>query len=156
MAGKVVPSIIHFPDVDKIDWISNNFINSRGGSFVAPITDNVTEFMPVSRGDLKNRVFGPALEEEPAIFVCRKIFIDNGVRYGVIDCSIRTVKYTELPSGISVGPTFHITAGNGGDDGLDPSVTVTAVTPETVSNTEKLFRIIDQDSVHKTITYIDA
>lgn len=29
MAGHIFQSVIHFPDVDKIDWIRNNFINSR-------------------------------------------------------------------------------------------------------------------------------
>lgn len=149
MANNYVPSIIHFPDVDKIDWISNNFINSRGGSFVAPITDKVTEFMPVTRVDLKDKVFKPCTAGVPAMFVCRKIFIDNGVRYGVIDCSIRTVKYTNVPTGMSVGPAYHITTG----DGL--SVTVTETTG-TENIHDKLFRIIDQNSYNKTITYIDA
>ena len=147
MAMKDVLSIIHFPDVDKIDWISNNFINSRGGSFIAPITDEVIEYMPVSRGKLKNKVFDKCREGEPAIFVCRKVFIDNGVRYGVIDCSIRTVRYTELPVDVSDGPTYNIVKGVYGSY---PSVTVTE------STTGKLFRIIDQDSVNMTITYIDA
>ena len=139
-------SIIHFPNINNIDWISNNFINSRGVRFVAPVADSVTEFMPVTRFAFKtNKVFKQCLEGEPAIFVCQKIFIDNGVRYGVIDCSIRTVKYTTVPLMLKADTTYNITAGV---DGVDTSVTE--------STTGKLFRIIDQDKINKTITYIDA
>lgn len=152
MAGKYAHSIIHFPEVVDNDWISNNFINSRGGSFIAPVTNAVTEFMPVKRGNLTNSVFSPSIENEPAILVCRKIFIDNGVRYGVIDCSIRTVKYnyTTTPDLLVMDRTYTITAGNGGSDGTDPSVNVAE------ADTGVLFRIIDQDSYNKTITFISA
>lgn len=144
MAGHIFQSVIHFPDVDKIDWISNNFINSRGGSFVAPITDAVTELMPVH---IKNSIFGTCPENAPAILVCRKIFIDNGVRYGVIDCTIRTAKCTAVPASIDVNKTYTITYTGGGPN---PGVTVTQ------SDAGKLFRIIDADSTAETVTYIDA
>lgn len=147
MAVKYVESIIHFPDVDKIDWISNNFINSRGGSFVAPVTDTVKEFMPVFRGNVKDRMFKPCIANDPAILVCRKIFIDNGVRYGVIDCTIRTAKCTSLPYILSVNKTYTITY-TGND--MYPEVTVTE------SNTGKLFRIIDIDTRENMFKYIDA
>lgn len=141
-----VNSIIHFPDIDKIDWISNNFINSRGARFVAPVRDDVLEFMPVYRPSLTSNLILPCRAGAAAIFVCQKIFIDNGVRYGVIDCSIRTAKYKSLTT-IDVGKTYNIIAG---DDSSDPSVRVNE------SNSGILFRIIDQDTVNKTITYIDA
>ena len=146
MEATDVNSIIHFPDIDKIDWISNNFINSRGARFVAPVSDDVLEFMTVYRPNLTSNLVLPCPAGAPAFFVCQKIFIDNGVRYGVIDCSIRTAKYKSLTN-IHVNKTFKIIAGN---DSSDPSVVVTE------SDSGILFRIIDQDTVNKTITYIDA
>ena len=147
METRDVNSIIHFPDVDKIDWISNNFINSRGSRFIAPISDDVLEFMPVYRPNLTSNLFQPCPAGAPAVFVCQKIFIDNGVRYGVIDCSIRTVKYPYHHVEFDVGKTYNIVAG---DDSSNPVVFVT----ENTSGI--LFRIIDQDTVNQTITYIGA
>lgn len=148
METKDANSIIHFQDVDKIDWISNNFINSRGARFVAPIRDDVLEFMPVYRPNLTSNLVVPCPSGFPAIFVCQKIFIDNGVRYGVIDFSVRTVKYSAAHAEFNVSKTYSIVAG---DDSSDPT---TVYITETTS--EIRFRIIDQDTVNKTITYIDA
>ena len=147
MENKDVNSIIHFPDVDKIDWISNNFINSRGTRAVAPISDDVLEFMPVYRPNLTSNLVLPCPAGRPALFVCQKIFIDNGVRYGVLDFSVRTVKYPATNTEFDVTKTYSIVAGN---DSSDPTVSVTEATSGV------LFRIINQDTVNKTIMYIDA
>ena len=147
METKDVNSIINFPDVDKIDWISNNFINSRGARFVAPVSDDVLEFMPVYRPNLKSNLVMPCPQGAPALFICQKIFIENGVRYGVIDVSIRTAKYTSSQSEFHVDKTYNIVAG---EDISNPTVSVTEATSGI------RFRIIDQDTVNKTITYIDA
>ena len=146
METSPIYNIINFPTVADNDWISNNFLNSRGGRFVAPVTDNVKEFMPVMRDDVTDTVFSPCPEGVPAFFVCSSIITRGGVRYGVIDCTIRTGKYTTLAKPISFYKTYAITAI--GD--TDPGVTVTEAT------TGVLFRIIDQNSVEKTITYINA
>ena len=138
-------NIVNFPTIVNNDWISNNFLNSRGGRFVAPVADKVKEFMPVMRFELTDRKFVPCIEGAPAFFVCSSIITRGGVRYGVIDCTIRTVKYTTAPP-ISVASTYTITANGGTDYG----VTVTE------ANTGILFRIIDQNSVEKTITFINA
>lgn len=147
MATNDENSIIHFPDVDKVDWISNNFLNSRGGRFVVPVSDSVREFTPVMRFELTDTEFAPCPEGYPALFVCSSIITQGGVRYGVIDCTIRTVKYTTLTKPINVSRTYSITVSS---DHTDPSVTVTE------ASTGVLFRILDQNSVDKTITYINA
>ena len=149
METSPIYNIINFPAVVDNDWISNNFLNSRGGRFVAPVSDNVTEFMPVIRFEVEDQKFVPCPEGLPALFVCSSIITRGGVRYGVIDCTIRTVKYTTIPS-ISFAETYAINAGKRGPDGTDPSVVVTA------ASTGILFRIIDQNSVEKTITFINA
>ena len=146
METNPIYNIANFPTVVNNDWISNNFLNSRGGRFVAPITDNVTEFMPVMRFEMEDQKFVPCREGIPAVFVCSSVMTRGGVRYGVIDCTIRTVKYTTLTAPIGLNKTYAITA-SGMEDG---SVTVNE------ASTGMLFRIIDQNSVEKTITFINA
>lgn len=103
--------------------------------------------MPVYRPNLTSNLALPCPKGYYALFVCQKIFIDNGVRYGVIDCSVRTVKYPATNAEFDVTKTYSIVAG---DDSSDPTVSIT----ETTSGGR--FRIINQDIVNKTITYIDA
>ena len=146
METNPIYNIINFPTVVDNDWISNNFLNCRGGRFVAPIADNVTEFMPVIRYELEDQIFVPCPEGLPAFFVCNSIINRGGVRYGVIDCTIRTVRYTTIPTPIEIATTYAITASGDTDHG----VTVTA------ASTGMLFRIIDQNSIEKTITFINA
>ena len=145
METSTIYNIASFPTVVDNDWISNNFLNARGARFVAPVAANVTEFMPVMRFDLADRVLVPCIKGMPALFVCSSIITRGGVRYGVIDCTIRTVKYTTIPD-IRLERTYTITASGGADNG----VTVAE------ANTGMLFRIIDQNSVEKTITFINA
>ena len=103
--------------------------------------------MPVRRSDLSNTSFRPCLGDEPATFICNSVYTVDGLRYGVIDCTIRTAKYTTAPTSLSTDKTYTITYTG---DGANPGVTVTEAT------TGKLFRIIDSDSAAKTVTYIDA
>ena len=106
--------------------------------------------MPVRRSDLSNASFRPCLGDDNATFICHSVYAVDGVRYGVIDCTIRTAKYSTAPAALSMDKTYTITYAGGGDDGTDPGVTVTEAT------TGKLFRIIDSDTAAKTVTYIDA
>ena len=146
METNPIYNIIKFPTVVNNDWISNNFLNSRGGRFLAPITNNVTEFMPVMRYELTDQKLVPCPKGAPAFFVCSSIITRGGVRYGVIDCTIRTVKYTTLTAPIRLSATYAITAS--GEEGV--GVTVNE------ASTGILFRIIDQNSDEKTITFINA
>ena len=146
MENDDVKSIIHFPTVVDNDWIGNNFLNSRGGRFVAPVADNVREYMPVMRFELTDNILVLCPKDIPALFVCSSIITRGGVRYGVIDCTIRTVKYNTLTTPIYPSRTYAIT----GSGNADTGVTVTE------ASTGILFRIIDQNSADKTITYINA
>ena len=65
----------------------------------------------------------------------------------MIDFSVRTAKYPPMQSEFNTTKTYNIVAG---DDSSDPTVSVTE------STSGILFRIIDQDTVNKTITYINA
>lgn len=142
--------LTNFPSVANQDWISDNILNNRGSRFVAPVAKDVVPLMPVRRGNLANKSFSVAFENDPALYICESVAVIDGKHYGVITCSICTAKCTNVPANVNSTDTYTITFAGGGDDGTDPNVIATKAT------TGVLFRIIDADPDSNTITYIKA